>query len=387
MNSFDAIIERRGTNSYKWDVPEGELPMWVADMDFETAPAVKAELMRRVEHGVFGYATVPEEWYDAYIGWWKARHGFEMKREWMQFSTGVVAAISSAVKRLTNVGDNIVTLTPVYNIFFHSIENAGRHSLECKMTYDRGHGYALDYSDLERKLADPLTTLLIFCNPHNPTGRIWAKEEMAHIGELAKAHGVTVLSDEIHCDLTDPGSEYVPFASVNETCRDNSITCISASKAFNLAGLQTAAVVIPNEHLRNIVVRGLNSDEVAEPNCFACGAAVAALTRGGAWLDELRKYLYENKQYALSCIREIPKLHAVYGEATYLLWLDCGELTEDTDALCAYLREHAGLYLSEGSEFRGNGKQFLRLNLACPRSRLHEGLSRLALGIQTFLKG
>ena len=290
MYDFDEPTDRRHSGSLKWDIADGELPMWVADMDFKTAPAISEAVMRRAAEGIYGYTVIPDEWYDSIIGWWGARHGLEIKREWLAFCTGVIPAISSAVKRITNVGDRVLLMTPVYDIFFHSVENAGRTVLECPLVYD-GTAYSIDFDLMERLLSDPLTTMMILCNPHNPIGRIWSQKELELIGELCRRHGVTVLSDEIHCDLTDPGADYIPFASVSRECAQMSVTCIAASKAFNMAGLQSAAVMIPNEFLRNKVVRGLNSDEVAEPNCFAAIAAAAAFGKCGDWLDALRVYL------------------------------------------------------------------------------------------------
>lgn len=266
--NFDEPINRRNTHSLKWNVPERELPMWVADMDFQTAPEIILALQKRVAHGVFGYTIVPDEWYQAYIGWWSHRHRFQMEKAWLLFCTGVVPAISSTVRKLTTVGENILVLTPVYNIFFNSILNNGRLVLESPLKYD-GESYQVDFDDLERKLAQPQTTMMILCNPHNPVGKVWSRETLEQIGELCWEHHVIVISDEIHCDLTAPRCEYVPFTSVSEKCRENSVTCIAPTKAFNLAGLQTAAVMIPNETLRHKVNRAINTDEVAEPNAFA----------------------------------------------------------------------------------------------------------------------
>ena len=272
---FGTPVARRGMDSLKWDVAEGELPMWVADMDFQTAPEIRQALMERMAHGVFGYSVVPERWYDAYIQWWKTRHGYTMERDWLIFCTGVVPAISSIVRKLTTPAEKVLIQTPVYNIFFNSILNNGRQVLESPLRYD-GEAYGIDFADLEEKLSDPQTTLMILCNPHNPVGKIWDAETLRRIGALCKKYNVVVVSDEIHCDLTDPGTGYVPFASVSEECRENSITCIAPTKAFNMAGLQTAAVSVHNPVLRHKVWRGLNTDEVAEPNAFAVEAAVAA---------------------------------------------------------------------------------------------------------------
>lgn len=381
---FDTPTERRNTNSLKWDVAEGELPMWVADMDFQTAPEIREAIMKRAEHGIFGYSVIPDTWYEAYIQWWKTRHGYTMERDWLIFCTGVVPAISSIVRKLTTPAEKVLIQTPVYNIFFNSILNNGRQVLESPLRYD-GKEYRIDFADLEEKLSDPQTALMILCNPHNPTGKIWDRQTLEKIGALCSRHHVTVVSDEIHCDLTDPGESYVPFASVSETCRQISITCMAPTKAFNLAGLQTAAVSVPDEVLRHKVWRALNTDEAAEPNAFAVEAAVTAFTRGADWLDALRDYLYENKKLAAAYIeKEIPDVRAVASQATYLLWLDCSGLIGCGREAAGFLRRETGLYLSEGSQYGGNGADFLRMNIACPRAGLKDGLERLKNGLAAY---
>ena len=386
MTNFDQVINRRGTGSLKWDVAENELPMWVADMDFPTAPCVTDAVLKKAKSGVFGYQIVPDEWYSAIINWWKSRHNLTIDKDWLCFTTGVVPAITSSVKRLTNMGDNVVVLTPVYDIFFHSIENTGRHTLECPLTYD-GNRYDIDFEDLENKLSHPNSTLLILCNPHNPVGKVWSKQELARIGDLCAKHGVTVFSDEIHCDLTEPNTNYTPFASASAVCCDISVNAISASKAFSIAGLQSAAVFVANEHLRNIVVRGLNSDEVAEPNAFACEATIAAFSQGGEWLDELRHYISQNRKLVGEFLaKNLPQLKLVEQNATYLLWVDCSKITNDAETFCDFVRKSTGLYLNCGTKYRGNGKYFIRLNVACPKTVLLDGLNRLKTGVDKFIK-
>ena len=382
---FDKPVERRNTHSLKWDVKENELPMWVADMDFQTAPEILTAIQKRAAHGVFGYSIVPEEWYQAYKGWWGRRHGFSMEKDWLIFCTGVVPAISSMVRKLTTVGENVLIQTPVYNIFFNSIVNNGRNVVESPLRYD-GNTWQMDFEDLERKLSDPQTALMILCNPHNPVGRIWSGEELGQVGELCRKYHVTVISDEIHCDLTAPGQEYVPFASVSESCRDNSITCIAPTKAFNLAGLQTAAVAVPDSNLRHKVWRSLNTDEVAEPNSFAVEAAVAAFTEGEAWLDALREYIQENKNFVEDYLKkEVPQIRPVSSQATYLMWLDCRNMQGCATEFAQYLRERTGLYLSEGHQYGESGSSFIRMNIACPKSRLEDGVKRLAEGVRDYL--
>jgi len=382
--NFDEPVNRRNTHSLKWDVKEQELPMWVADMDFQTAPDIQEAIRERAAHGVFGYSIVPEEWYQAYMDWWERRHHFSMEKEWLVFCTGVVPAISSMVRKLTTAGENVLVQTPVYNIFFNSIVNNGRNIAENPLRYD-GNTYQMDFEDLERKLSDPQTTLMILCNPHNPVGRIWSREELEQVGELCRKYHVTVISDEIHCDLTSPGQEYINFASVSDNCKNNSITCMAPTKAFNLAGLQTAAVAVPNPNLRHKVWRGLNTDEVAEPNSFAVEAAVAAFTKGEAWLDSLREYIQENKNFVENFLKkEDLHIRPVPSQATYLLWLDCREMQGCAAEFTQYLREHTGLYLSEGQQYGESGCFFIRMNIACPRRRLEDGMKRLAEGARSY---
>ena len=382
---FDAPINRRGTDSMKWDVAENELPMWVADMDFQTAPDIIDALQKRVSEGVFGYTDVSDDWYNAYISWWKNRHGFTIDREWLMFCTGVIPAISSIVRKLTTPNEKVIIQTPVYNIFFNSIINNGCRVWESPLRYENGQ-YSMDFEDLETKMADPQASLMILCNPHNPVGRIWSKEELARVGELAQKYGVTVVSDEIHCDLTEPGKEYVPFASASDICRDVSITCIAPTKTFSIPGIQTSAIFVPNKFLRHKVWRGINTDEVAEPNVFAATAAIAAFEHGGPWLDELREYLFDNRHFVEKYVSEnIPEISVVKGNATYLVWIDISKIGIPSDEAAARIRKETGLYLSAGTAYGDSGKDFLRMNVACTRANLEDGLGRLAQGIKKMV--
>ena len=384
---FDTPVNRRKTDSLKWDVAEDELPMWVADMDFETAPEIKRALKRRIEHGVFGYSIITKEWYDSYAGWWKKRHGLAIDKNGLVFCTGVVPAISSIVRKLTTPNENVVIQTPVFNIFFNSIINNGARVLESPLVYRDGV-YSMDLSDLEKKLSDPQTTLMILCNPHNPVGKIWDRETLAEIGRLCRKYHVTVISDEIHCDITEPGTDYIPFASVSDDCRQVGITCIAPTKTFNLAGMQSAAVYVPDPFLRHKVWRALNTDEVAEPNSFAALAAITAFTKGGPWLSELREYISENRRTAASFIEnEIPDIKVVPQDATYLMWLDISALGSDSESVAGFIRRETGLYLTAGIEYGKAGDSFLRMNIACPRSVLLDGLGRLRSGAEAFKTG
>jgi cystathionine beta-lyase len=277
--NFDELTNRRNTNSVKWNVEEDKLPMWIADMDFKTAPEIKAALEARVASGIYGYTEPGDDWYEAYINFFEERHHFMIAKDWLVFSAGVVPTISSTVRKLTSVGDNVVVLSPVYNIFYNSIINNQRTILQVPLLYKENE-YSIDWENLEIALKDKKTTLLIFCNPANPISKIWSREELERLGKLCEENSVPVLSDEIHCELVRPGKEYIPFASVNETNLYNSIMAIAPTKTFNLAGIQTSAIVIANPELRKKVVRQINTDEVAEPNVFSCPAAIAAFNEG-----------------------------------------------------------------------------------------------------------
>ena len=382
---FDTVHDRRNTESMKWAVSENELPMWVADMDFETAPEIKNALISRADHGIFGYTEITDEWYDAYINWWESRHGLKMEKDALMFCTGVVAAISSIVRKLTTPNEKVLIQTPVYNIFFNSIINNGCRTLENELIYKDGK-YSVDFADLEEKLSDPQTSLMILCNPHNPVGKIWDKETLSKIGELCFKHHVTVISDEIHCDITKPGKSYVPFASVSDVCKNISITCIAPTKTFNLAGLHTAAVYVPDPYLRHKVWRAINTDEIAEPNAFATVGAITAFTKGGEWCDQMNEYVFENRKTAQEYIgKNIPKAKAVTGEATYLLWLDVSDIGKSRE-VADHVRKTTGLFITAGAAYGAAGDGFLRINVACPRSLLLDGLRRLETGLNGFKK-
>lgn len=382
---FDKLTNRFNTNSLKWDVKNDELPMWVADMDFETAPAIKNAIIKRAQHGIFGYSIIPVEWQKSYVKWWKNYHNFEFDENWLIFCTGVVPAISSIVRKITTPGEKVLVQTPVYNIFFNSIVNNGRFIVENTLCFD-GANYSIDFLDLEEKLSDPQVSLMILCNPHNPIGKIWNKDILQKIGELCAKYNVVVLSDEIHCDITDPGKNYIPFASVSNVCKNNSITCIAPSKCFNIAGINSAAVVVPNQNLRHKVWRSLNTDEVAEPNAFAIDATIAAFNESRSWLENLNKYIYENKIMAKEFIKKyMSKLNVIYSDATYLLWIDCSQLTEEATYFTSFLRKNTGLWVSAGEHYGNSGRTFIRLNIACSKERLTDGLQRLLKGYIAFL--
>lgn len=377
MYNFDNVTDRFGTLSYKWDVKEGELPMWVADMDFPVAEPIMTAICKRAEHGIFGYTYTPEEYFESVSGFYERNHNFKIPTEYMVYSNGVVAAISSMVRKLTTPAEKVLIQAPVYNIFYNSILNNGRVVLSSDLVYENGE-YHIDFADLEEKMADKQTSLMILCNPHNPVGRIWCKQELTKIGDLAKKYGVTVISDEIHCDITKPGVDYVPFASVNDTCAEISVTCIAPSKTFNIAGLQSAVVYAKDPVLRHKVFRGINTDEVGEPNAFSMQAGIAAYNECDEWVKAMREYVFENKALVKEYIeKNIPELYLVPSDATYLCWIDISRVSSDSVEFTKNLRKETGLYLSDGAEYGESGRAFVRMNLGTQRERVLDGLKRL----------
>ncbi|WP_318767662.1 MalY/PatB family protein [Lactiplantibacillus carotarum] len=383
---FETMINRRQTNSVKWDVADNELPMWVADMDFATAPEITAALTKRAQFGIFGYEEVPTAYYQAVADWWATEHHFRPQLDWLLFCTGVVPAISSIVRKMTAPGDNVVVQGPVYNIFYHSIENNGRHTLSSDLVNQQDQ-YTIDWDDLEAKLADPLTTMMIVCNPQNPIGIVWSRATLQRIGEMALKHHVLVVADEIHCDLTLNGQQYTPFASLSSAVAANSVSCVSPSKTFNVAALHAATLIIPDANVRALVSRGINNDELAEPNSFAIPGSIAAYTQGQQWVHELRTKIAANQRQVQAFVTtEIPTVKVVEAQATYLIWLDVSAVTDDSAALAQSIRATTGLFLSAGDVYRGDGNHFLRMNVACPTAEVTDGLSRLKRGIAAFSK-
>lgn len=373
---FDNLPNRRNTNSYKWDVKENELPLTVADMDFKTCPAVIDAIKQKAVIGAYGYTYIPDEYFQAYQSFWKKRHHIEFDTSWMIYTSGIVAATSSIVRSMTNAGDKVVVLEPVYNIFYNSILNNKREVSTSSLIYRDGK-YSIDFDDLENKLQDEKATLLIFCNPHNPVGKIYTYEELKKVGDLARKHNVTVLCDEIHCDIVDPGKEYIPFYAVPSN-QDICITAISCGKAFNLAGMQSACIVIKNSDIKKKVERAFNNDEVAEPNFFAIEANIAALKNGEDWLNEVNEYIFVNKTLFKAYVsKEIPKLHIVDSDATYLLWVDVSEYGCDSSLIVSELREKTGLIVSAGNIYGPSGKSFIRINLATSKANIMDALKRL----------
>lgn len=377
---FDEVVDRQGTGSVKWDSVENAsiLPMWVADMDFRTAPAIVDALQKRVEHGIFGYAKVPDAYYEATINWFARKHSFHIERDWILYTSGVVPAISAILKALTNPGDGVIVQTPVYNCFFSSIRNMGCQLVENPLVNCDGH-YQVDFEDLENKASRSDVTVMILCNPHNPVGRAWTKQELVRIGEICFKHGVKVISDEIHCDLMFPGNHHQPFAALGDEFLMNTVTTHSPSKSFNIAGLQIANIVTANKELKQKVDRALNIHEVCDVNPFGVAALIAAYNQGEEWLNELNHYLYENYLAVVEFVQhQLPKLSVIQQEATYLAWIDCRKLDIPSEKIGEMLLKEGALMINQGTVYGESGDGYIRLNMACPRSHLIEGLKRMA---------
>lgn len=376
MFDFDSSPDRRGTGSYKWDTyADGVIPMWVADMDFRTAPAIIDALRRRVDHGVFGYTLVGDEYYDAVTGWFDRRHGWTIDPSMIIYTSGVVPAVSAIIKAMTRPGDKVVLQTPAYNCFFSSIRNNGCDASRNELLRQEDGSYRIDFDDLEERCADPDARLLILCNPHNPTGRIWTPEELTRIAEICTAHRVFVISDEIHCELTYNGREYTPFATLAPEGLRYAV-CVSPSKAFNTAGLQIANIVSSDPEVRARIDRAINDNEVCDVNPFGVAGTIAAYNECAGWLDELREYLWQNWQTVRKFFAEkLPDFDLTPLESTYLVWIDCRHTGLGADRLSELLVE-GGVALSPGSIYGDDG--FMRLNIACPRERLEDSLRRIA---------
>ena len=384
MSRFDKITNRLNTNSIKWSGDENELPMWVADMDFEAPEEVSNALIERAAHKIYGYCDIPSDWNETIVNWRLKRYNHKIDKDDLLYCTSVIASISSTVRKITSPGENIVIQPPVYNIFYNCILNNGRNVLESPLVYEDGV-YSIDFKDLEEKLSNKQTSMMILCNPHNPIGRAWSKEELAKIGELCHKYNVVVLADEIHCDLVDPKMVYTPFSSVNEVCKNISITCSSPTKTFNLAGLHTSYIYISNPYLKHKVWRAINTDEVAEANIFAVTGATAAFTYGGAWLDELREYIYQNKLDFINMVEKELPVHIIRSNATYLLWVDCSKICSDTVELVDFIKAETGLRVTAGKVYGECGKAFIRVNIATQNVRVKEGAKRFIEGIKKYM--
>ncbi|MBW4871064.1 pyridoxal phosphate-dependent aminotransferase [Prevotella buccae] len=385
---FDTVINRRGTNSYKWDIVKEEdvIPLWVADMDFKAAPAILEALKKRVEHGVFGYTLVPDSYYEAIINWFARRHNWQIDRSWIIYTTGVVPAVSCAIKALTLPGEKVLIQTPDYNCFFSSIKNNGCEVAENELVR-RGDSYEVDFEDFERQCADEKTTVFLLCNPHNPAGRVWTKEELERMNDICLAHGVRVISDEIHCELVMPGHRFTPFAAISDACRDNSVVLNSPTKAFNIAGLQIANIICADPAMRRRIDRAVNINEVCDVNPFGVVALQAAYNESEEWLDSLNHYIWGNYLALKEFIaKELPRLEVTRLEGTYLAWVDIKATGLTSDEAYGKLMKEGRVYVNSGTMYgRRAGEGYLRINLACPRATLLEGMKRMGGVLRQYL--
>ncbi len=383
---FSRPTERRGTDSYKWDsAPEADIiPLWVADMDFETFPGITEALQRRVAHGIFGYTRVPEAYYEAVCNWFGKHHGWHINREDIIYTSGVVPAVSAVIKALTLPGDQVIVQGPVYNCFFSSIRNNGCETVSNSLIYNKEKlRYEIDFDDLERKLAHERARLMLICNPHNPGGRVWTRDELTRVAELCRKYGVRVVSDEIHCELTLYDNEYVPFGSLPDELSHGSITCCSPSKAFNTAGLQIANIVCRDAEVRNRIDRAININEVCDVNPFGVIALQAAYSdEGYEWLTQLRAYISSNYDLLRERFaRELPKCKVMRMEGTYLAWIDCSELHISSDEIEEMLMHENKVWVNAGSMYGTEGAAFIRINMACTSELLNEGITRIVKGL------
>ncbi len=384
---FDKVIERDNTNSVKWNFREklfgsaDVLPMWVADMDFRAPQPVIDALVQRASHGIYGYSEGAEEYYEALEGWMRQRHGWEIEREWVVFTPGIVPALNWLLAAITRPGDKVALQSPVYPPFFGAISNNGCETADNPLKFEDGE-YRMDFADLEVKLAGGVKALLL-CSPHNPVGRVWQEEEIRRLGELCLRYGVTVISDEIHSDLVYPGYNHRVFASLSPELARNCVVCTAPSKTFNLAGLQVSNLIIPNPELRKALKGVLARSSVRHPNSFGIVAMQAAYRHGAEWLDQLMLYLHGNLDFLTAFLAEkIPEVKLARPEGTYLAWLDFRQLGMNSSELQSFLIKQAKLALNDGAAFGPGGEGFARMNIACPRSILAEGLQRLERAVR-----
>ncbi|MDR1668046.1 MAG: pyridoxal phosphate-dependent aminotransferase [Bacteroidales bacterium] len=375
---FDEIIPRRGTSSSKWDrAGAGVLPMWVADMDFRTAPPITEALVKRARHGIFGYSLLPDEYYDAVINWFYRRYDFAVQREWILSAISVVPAVSAILRALTVPGDKVILQSPVYNCFYSTIDANGCQAVSNDLIYRNGE-YTVDFDGLQRIAATSGAKVMLLCNPHNPVGRVWTREELMRTGEICLRHGVTVLSDEIHCDLVFREYRHLPFASLGEDFLLQSVTCTSPSKTFNLAGLHASNIFVAHPDLRKKIRQALHANGIDENNSFAADSLIAAYNESEEWLKQLLDYLYNNYLYLRAyCAEHFPQLYVLPLQATYLAWVDCTALQRSSRELSQMLLEKGKVWFNPGTMYGANGEGFLRINIACPRALLQEGLERM----------
>ena len=399
---FDREIDRKGTQSIKWEyVPNDEhtgidateqffgedrmLPMWVADMDFPAPQPVIEALEARARHGIFGYTVPSASYFQAVEGWMRRRHGWEIDRDWIVTTPGVIPGLKAMVRAFSVEGEKVLIQPPVYHPFYHVVKNSQRVLEFNPLIYEK-NAYTMDYADLEEKVKDPMVKMVILCHPHNPIGRVWTKDELTRFGEICLANGVLVVSDEIHCDLLYRGVQFMPYATIREEFAQNAVICTAGSKTFNLAGLHHSNIIIPNPELRKRLSATIQSTSTFGNSIFGMLALETAYNEGEEWLEQLLDYLDGNRQYLEDYIAEhIPQIKVVKPEGTYLVWLDCRGLGLDKDGLQALMQEKARLYFDEGYIFGPEGEGFERVNIACPRAILADALERMKRAVQEII--
>jgi len=386
--SFDTILERKGTHSMKWDFAPSVtgaanlLPMWVADMDFACAPPIVEAVQERAAHGIYGYTGISDEYRNAVVYWMKERHSWQIQPEWIVVITGIVPALNMLMQAFAQPGDHVVVQPPVYYPFFNAIRNNGQHPLLNTLKEENGR-YVMDFDDLEAKLKDSKTSIMILCSPHNPVGRVWTAEEIQRTAELCLENDVLLISDEIHHDLVFTPHRHYATAAISDAVSANTITCTAPSKTFNLAGLQSSNIIISDQKLRRRFQQALDRNGVFAINPFADAATIAAYEKGAPWLDELLIYLSKNLDLVESTLkRDLSWVNMIRPEGTYLAWLDFRTSGMSLDLLQRFTEEKAGVLMNQGYIFGETGAGFQRLNVACPRSLLAEGLDRIVSAFQ-----
>lgn len=388
--NFDEVIERKESFSIKWDGLEERfgtndlIPMWVADMDFKSPKPVIDAIKSRVDHGIFGYTFRPLSYFESINNWLKKRHEWEILKEWIAYSPGVLPGISFIIQSLTLPGDKIIIQPPVYYPFFEIIKNSGRYIVENYLRLYNGK-YCMDFDDLIKKVQDSKTKILILCNPHNPVGRVWTEEELLKLGEICINNNILIISDEIHSDIILNRNKHIPFTKISKKFSLNSITCISPSKTFNLAGLQTAAMIIPNNHYMSIYNNVMEMNRIKKNNIFGMVALIAAYNYGEEWLDQLLDYLQGNLNFLIKFInKNIPNIGVIKPEGTYLVWLDCRKLFKNFEDLDSFFIDKAKIALDSGYWFGSPGRGFMRINIACPRHLLEKGLENIKVAVKNI---
>lgn len=387
--NFDEMVDRKNTDSRKWGTLEEVygtadiLPMWVADMDFKSADEIIEALKKRAEHGVFGYTWEQDSFYDSIIKWVKRRHNWNIKKEWILFTPGVVMGLNLGVRELVKEGEKVLIQSPVYPPFYRVIENNNR-IVNLNPLKDTGEKFVMDYEDLEQKI-DKDTKLMMICNPHNPVGRVWTREELIRLGDICIKNEIVIISDEIHSDFILKGHTHVPLASISKELEERTITLMAPSKTFNIAGLATSVAIIPNEELRNAYEKAIEVMEIGNTTIFGNVGFEAAYNHGEEWLDELLIYIEDNIDYAMEYInRNIPEIKVYRPDGTYLLWLNFRGLNKSPEEINEALIKIGKVGLNEGSPYGKEGEGFFRLNIGCARSILEEGLRRIEKAVKSL---